>query len=125
MTNPFQSLYNFYMGIPPQIRIPTQDGVLSVIFGIQTALPVMVGVGFALGLCGTPEATIHFLEQNAWAGFLGVAFSVGPYARVFQAKRQVANTVQLPSGAVATLIKQPTDGTVYPPITATPPGATP
>lgn len=118
--NPFQSLYNFYIGIPPQIRIPAQDGILSLVFGIQTALPVMVGIGFGLGLCSTPEATLHYLEQNAWYGLMGVVFSVGPYARVFQAKRNVANTVQLPSGATAVLIKQPTDGTVYPPVT---PGA--
>lgn len=70
------------------VPAPTRAYLISLSHTIQAVICAMVTVGFSLGLCSTFDATVHYLITNAWAGFLAVAFGIGPYYRVYKAKEE-------------------------------------
>jgi hypothetical protein len=83
--------------IPASVR----SFVISSALGLQSTTVAAIAVGYALGLCGTFGATMHFLATAWWGICLGTFFGVGPYYRARQGAVAAANTVQLPDGATA------------------------
>jgi hypothetical protein len=120
--NPFARVYNFWMGIPLQIRTPVLAALDSYwASAVNISQGLVVGFAPYAALAGwdwTPGHFLEYLSKTWFAYFFGIGLAA---IRAKQAQGRAANTVQLPSGAVATLLTQPTDGTVYP----TPPKGAP
>ncbi len=120
--NPFAALYNFWVGVPIQIRGPLKSALYSYWLSVEnTTQGLAFGFVAYAALAHWDWTLSHFLEYVRLTWF---AYCYGAWIAVRRAKEEkgrVDNTVQLPSGATATLLTPPKDGTVYPLATQGPP----
>ena len=93
----------WWNALPATTREPIQSFVVSSALAIQSTTVAAFAVGYGLGLCGSPEATLHFFGTAWWGIFIGTFFGVGPYYRAKQGAIAATNTVTLADGTKAVI----------------------
>src|SRR5271165_5013423 len=114
--NPLAALYGFWMGVPLPVRNQISAFRTVAILSFCTIFSTLYGSFLSDG--GNPNHVVEFLQYAGTHWFGGIAgIIVASVVRGKLTKTKTENTVQLDSGATATLLTPPTDGTKYPAVT--------
>jgi hypothetical protein len=104
--NPIRRIYDFWIGIPPEIREPIKSGVVSLSWSLQNILVALYGgyVQFA----DTLHQPVTFAGFCAFVGATWFTTASGLISAIYRAKQgltAVQNTEVLPDGRTVVVVK--------------------